>query len=360
MRIELHELTIEEVSKNYIDNDEEGVYGYDGKLNIRPKYQRNFVYDPKERNAVIDTINKGFPLNVMYWIKNEDGTFEVLDGQQRTVSFCQYVNGDFSVNNKAFHNLTQTERERILNYKLMIYFCEGNDLEKLEWFKTINIAGKELTPQELRNAVYTGTWVTDAKSKFSKNNCVAYNLSKDYITASASRQEILELALKWISQGRIENYMSIHQHYPNANELWTYFKNVIDWVKLTFPNTRKEMKGVDWGPLYDRFKNEIYVINDLENRVKKLLLDEEIDKLSGIYPYILTGDERYLNLRSFKLGQKTRAYERQEGICPMCHEHFSFEEMEGDHITPWHEGGKTTDDNCQMLCKECNRRKGGI
>ena len=168
MNIELHEMAIRDIAEKYVDNNEEGVIGYNGKLNIRPKYQREFVYDEKKRNAVIDTIMKGFPLNVMYWVKNDDGTFEILDGQQRTISFCQYVAGDFSVKNRTFHNLTVTEQQQILDYPCMIYFCEGNDKEKLDWFKIINIAGEKLTDQELRNAVYTGTWLTSAKSIFSK------------------------------------------------------------------------------------------------------------------------------------------------------------------------------------------------
>lgn len=195
MKIELYEITIKEIAENYVDNQEEGVIGYNGKLNIRPKYQREFVYDEKKRNAVIDTIMKGFPLNVMYWVKNDDGTFEILDGQQRTISFCQYVVGDFSVNNRTFHNLTVTEQQQILDYQCMIYFCEGNDKEKLDWFKIINIAGEKLTDQELRNAVYTGTWLTSAKSIFSKTQCAAYNLSSKYVTGSPIRQEILQTAI---------------------------------------------------------------------------------------------------------------------------------------------------------------------
>jgi len=200
MKVELQEITVGEVAERYVDNAEEGVVGYDGRLNIRPKYQREFVYDEKKRNAVIDTIFKGFPLNVIYWVKNEDGSFEVLDGQQRTISFCQYVNGDFSINNRAFHNLTETEKQQILNYKLMVYFCEGNDKEKLDWFRIVNIAGEKLTDQELRNAVYTGPWLSDAKLKFSKSNCAAYGLANKYVRGSPIRQEILETALKWISK----------------------------------------------------------------------------------------------------------------------------------------------------------------
>jgi hypothetical protein len=359
MKIELHEVTVREVAENYVDNAEEGVVGYNGKLNIRPKYQREFVYDDKKRDAVIDTITKEFPLNVMYWVKNEDGTFEVLDGQQRTISFCQYVKGDFSVNNRAFHNLTDTEKEKILNYRLMIYFCEGNDKEKLDWFKIINIAGEKLTDQELRNAVYTGTWLTSAKSIFSKSNCAAYLLSKDYVNGSPIRQEILETALSWISKGEIEKYMSAHQHDPNANELWTYYRNVIEWVKLTFTTYRKEMKGIDWGSLYDKFKDKMFDAKKLEKEIQALMMDDEVTAKKGIYPYVLTRNEKYLNIRAFSESQKREAYERQKGVCRVCKKKWKIEEMEADHITPWHLGGKTTAENCQMLCKEDNRRKSG-
>jgi len=359
MKIELHEITVREVAEKYVDNAEEGVIGYNGKLNIRPKYQREFVYDDKKRNAVIDTICKDFPLNVIYWVKNDDGTFEVLDGQQRTISFCQYVKGDFSVDNRAFHNLTNTEKEKILNYKLMVYFCEGNDKEKLDWFKIINIAGEKLTDQELRNAVYTGTWLTNAKSIFSKSNCAAYLLSKDYVNGSPIRQEILETALSWISSGEIEKYMSIHQHDPNANELWMYFRNVIEWIKLTFTTYRKEMKGIDWGSLHDKFNDEMFDTKKLEQEIKALMMDDDVDSKKGIYPYVLTRNEKYLNIRDFSGSQKRAAYEKQNGICVKCGKHFELGEMEPDHITPWHLGGKTTAENCQMLCKDDNRRKSG-
>ena len=360
MEIKLHEITIREVVENYVDNAEEGVLGYGGKLNIRPKYQREFVYDDKKRNAVMDTIRKNFPLNVMYWVKNSDGTFEVLDGQQRTISFCQYVKSDFSIDNRAFHNLTETEKEQILNYRLMIYFCEGNDKEKLDWFKIINIAGEKLTDQELRNAVYTGTWLSDAKLKFSKSNCAAYLLSKDYVNGSPIRQEILQTALGWISNGDIEKYMSIHQHDPNANELWTYFRNVIEWVQLTFTTYRKEMRGIDWGGLYDKFKGIMLDTTKLEQEIQTLMMDDDVTNKRGIYPYVLTRNEKYLNIRAFTDSQKRAAYERQKGICSRCSKHFEIQAMEADHITPWSIGGKTTPDNCQMLCLECNRRKSDV
>lgn len=359
MKIELHEITVREVAENYVDNAEEGVVGYHGKLNIRPKYQREFVYDEKKRNAVLDTIRKEFPLNVMYWVKNEDGTFEVLDGQQRTISFCQYVHSDFSIDNRAFHNLTQTEKEQILDYKLMVYFCEGNDKEKLDWFKIINIAGEKLTDQELRNAVYTGTWLSNAKSIFSKTNCAAYHLSKDYVNGSPIRQEILETALSWISNGEIEKYMSIHQHDPNANELWMYFRNVIEWVQLTFTTYRKEMKGIHWGGLYDKFNGQMFDTAKLEQEIQTLMMDDDVTNKKGIYSYVLTRNEKHLNIRAFSESQKRSAYEKQKGICSHCGKHFELKEMEADHITPWHLGGKTTAENCQMLCKDCNRTKSG-
>lgn len=357
MKIELHEITIREITENYIDNSEEGVVGYNDKLNIRPKYQREFVYDEKKRNSVIETIIKDFPLNVMYWVKNVDGTFEVLDGQQRTISFCQYVNGDFSLNYKAFHNLTQTEKEQILDYKVMVYFCEGNDKEKLDWFRIINIAGEKLTEQELRNATYTGTWLTSAKSVFSKTNCAASLLSKDYVGGSPIRQELLEKAISWISKDNIEEYMSVHQHDPNANDLWIYFRNVIEWVKLTFHVYRKEMKGVSWSRLYDDFKDTMYDTNNLEKEIKTLMEDEEVGSQKGIYSYVLTRNEKHLNLRAFSDKEKRIMYEKQQGICHICKNPFDIKQMEGDHIKPWSKGGKTTLENGQMLCEDCNRHK---
>ena len=359
MKIELHEIPIKEVSEGYKNDEEEGVVGFGGKLNIRPKYQREFVYKEKQRNAVIETIRKNFPLNVMYWVKNDDGNFEVMDGQQRTISFCEYITGKFSLNFQYFHNLQEDEKEQILNYKLMIYFCEGTDKERLDWFKTINIAGEKLTDQELRNAIYSGTWLTDAKRHFSKTNCPAYNIASDYMNGSPIRQDYLETAISWINNDEIEKYMADHQHDSNANELWLYFQTVINWVKATFLKYRREMKGISWGILYNQFKNEKLDSQKLEEEIIKLMQDEEVTKKSGIYSYILTKEEKYLNLRSFTDNQKREAYERQKGICPKCKKHFEIEEMEADHITPWHEGGKTIPENCQMLCKHENRVKSG-
>ncbi|NCU42058.1 MAG: DUF262 domain-containing protein [Candidatus Moranbacteria bacterium] len=366
MKIDLHKIKISEVVEDYKDNAEEGVSAYGGKLDIRPKYQREFVYSGKQRDEVIKTVKNGFPLNVMYWVKKEDGNFEVLDGQQRTISIAQFINGDFSIEFDGriamFHNLTKEEQEQILNYDLMIYHCEGNDKEKLDWFKIINIAGEKLFPQELRNAVYTGAWLSDAKLKFSKSNCAAYLLANDgghLVMGSPIRQEYLETAIFWMSNGEIEEYMAKHQHSENADELWKYFQDVIHWVREVFPNYRKEMSGVNWGELYNEFKDKNFNSEKLEKEIKELMQDEDVTKKSGIYPYVLTQKEKYLSIRAFTPNMKRESYERQDGICSKCGEHFEIGEMEADHITPWHEGGKTITENCQMLCKECNRRKSG-
>lgn len=362
MEIKLKEITIREVVKDYVNNDENGVTGYGGKLNIRPKYQREFVYKDKQRDEVINTIKNRFPLNVMYWVKNEDG-FEVMDGQQRTISFCSYVNGDFSLDYKYFHNLTEEEKNQILDYKLMIYLCDGTDKERLDWFKIINIAGEKLTDQEIRNAIYTGEWLTDAKRYFSKSSCPAYQIGENLMSGTTIRQEYLETVLKWIASKEnkeIEEYMAEHQHDNDANELWIYYQSVIDWVKRLFPNYRREMKGIDWGILYNNYKDENYNSGKLEEQVIKLMMDDDVTNKKGIYSYLITGLEKHLNIRSFTDNQKREAYERQRGICPNCGNHFEIENMHGDHITPWHLGGKTTSENCQMLCEDCNRRKSGI
>lgn len=360
MKIELHKITVRDIVENFKDSEEEGVVAYGGKLDIRPKYQREFVYDDKKRAAVLETIEQGFPLNVMYWMVRDNGDYEVLDGQQRTISFCQYVNGDFSLDNRFFHNLTKEEQNLILDYELMIYFCEGTDKERLDWFRIINIAGERLTDQEIRNAVYTGPWLSDAKLKFSKSGCVAYLLANDggqLVSGSPIRQEYLETALSWINSGNIEDYMAKHQHDHDANELWSYFQNVIAWVRITFTNYRREMSNVQWGELYNEFRNEKFDPDKLETEITRLMMDEDVTKKSGIYPYVLTRQEKYLNIREFTEKMKRESYERQKGVCVKCKKHFEIEEMEADHITPWREGGKTTSGNCQMLCRQDNRIK---
>lgn len=364
MKIELHKIKIADLVAGYVNNNEEGVVGYGGRLNIRPPYQREFIYETKQKQAVIDSIFRGYPLNVMYWVKNDEGTYELLDGQQRTMSICSYWAGDYFVtidgNLKAFGNLTPDERERFLGYELMVYVCtDGTDSDRIAWFRIINIAGKKLTDQEILNAIYCGPWVTDAKRHFSKTGCVACKLGSDYLKGELNRQDYLAATLAWISRGHVEAYMAEHQHDETADREWQYFQTVIAWVKTLFPHYRKEMKGVAWGTLYNDYHNREYSATELERRVKVLMMDDDVTAKSGIYPYLITGDERWLSLRAFTIAMRRAAYERQQGICAHCHKHFEFGEMEADHIKPWREGGRTVSENCQMLCRHCNRVKGG-
>ncbi len=385
MNIELHKITVRELTKGYVDNNENGVRAYSGRLDVRPPYQREFVYKEKQRDAVIDTLTQGFPLNVMYWAKrivadcvsqsgksvcgdadgdngSDKAQYEIIDGQQRTISICQYVNGDFAFNFRYFHNLQPDEQEQILNYELQIYICSGTDSEKLKWFRTINIAGEALTEQELRNAVYAGSWVSDAKRYFSKNGAPAAKIGSDYLNGSAIRQDYLETAIDWISGGNIEVYMSNHQHDASAAPLWQFFQSVITWIETSFHPTKerkKIMKGVEWGMLYKLYKDQVFDYKAIDEEVKRLILDDDVTKKTGIYPYILTRKEKYLSIRAFTDAQKLSAYERQMGFCADCGQHFELSQMEADHITPWCDGGRTIADNCQMLCKDCNRRKSG-
>lgn len=367
MRITLLAIKVAELVADYTDSGEHGVTGYGGKLNIRPSFQREFVYGPKERNAVIETVRKGFPLNTMYWAVAGDG-FELMDGQQRTISLCQYVNGDYSVeidgNPFSFHNMPKERRQQILDYELSIYVCDGSDGDKLDWFKVINIAGKPLTSQELRNAIYTGPWLADAKRWFSRNNPPAVQEGRDkLVSGTPNRQEILETALDWFSEGRIEDYMAAHQLDADAQELWTYWQAVFDWVKRVFPNQdsarARLMKGLPWGRFYNVHKDDKLNAAALEKRIVALIDDDEVENKKGIYAFLLTGNDKTLNLRAFDEKTKHAVYARQKGICPVCAKHFEFGQMEADHMIPWHKGGKTIAANCQMLCVGDNRRKSG-
>ncbi|MDD9956996.1 MAG: DUF262 domain-containing protein [Anaerolineaceae bacterium] len=357
MNIQLHEITVGELVEGYADDGEGGVRGYGGRLDIRPPYQREFVYGDRERKAVIDTVMQGFPLNVMYWSARGDGSYEIIDGQQRTISIARYFKSDFSVQGLYFHNQPLDIQRRVLDYRLMVYFCSGTDSEKLAWYQTINIAGVVLTEQELRNAVYSGPWVTDAKRYFSRRGGPAYQVGGDYLRGNAIRQEYLETAIRWVSESSIEDHMALHQHDDSAAPLWQYFNAVMDWVQATFTVYRKSMKGVDWGGLYKDHGDKPLDPAAIEAETARLVLDDHVTSHKGIYPYILTRDEKHLNIRAFDAGMKQRVYEAQKCICPICKEKFELSGMEADHITPWSEGGKTEENNCQMLCRKCNREK---
>lgn len=377
MKISLNTIKIAEVVAGYINSDEKGVSGYNGKLNIRPAYQREFIYGEKERNAVIDTIFAGFPLNVMYWVKNADGTYEVLDGQQRTISLCSYHEGEFMhvVDGalRGWNNLTESQQKRFLEYPLQVYICEGTPEEILKWFRIINIAGMKLTDQELRNAAYHGPWLAEAKKKFSKSSCVAAKLGGDYVTGNPIRQELLEKVLGWIAsrdglKGGVEKdpvaeYMAIHQNDANCDDLWGYFQDIIHWIQKVFPNYRAKMKGLPWGILYNEHKDDKLSATELEEEVARMMKDSDVQNKPGIWPYLLTGDERHLNIRAFDDNTKWTVYERQGGHCanPDCphgkDKVWDITEMQADHITPWSKGGHTVIENCQLLCSDCNRRK---
>ncbi|WP_427898168.1 HNH endonuclease family protein [Gardnerella pickettii] len=361
MQIEQRKVTVREVTEGYFNDAEEGVTGYDDRLDIRPKYQREFVYKDNQRDEVIRTVMRGLPLNVMYWCRTGQDTYEVLDGQQRTISLCEYVDGTFSVDDKYFYNLPSDQQDKILDYELFVYVCDGTDSEKLDWFKIINIAGERLTDQELRNAVYAGSWVSDAKRYFSKTGCAADTLAGDYLKGASIRQEYLETAISWAAAAdgkTIEGYMAKHQNEPTAQALWSYFRSVIEWVEAIFPKKRKEMKGLAWGLFYNKHgKRTDLDPKKLELEVQRLLGDEDVTKKSGIYEYLLTGSERALSIRAFDRRDALAAYEKQHHKCAICGEEFEFEEMQADHIKPWSKGGHTTPENCQMLCRDCNLKK---
>lgn len=371
MTIEPKEVTIGEITKGYINNEEQGVRGYNGLLDIRPPYQREFIYNDNEQIAVINTVLHNYPLNVMYWVKRSDDAecpYEVMDGQQRTLSLCEYVADVFAVDFKIFSNQPADIQKKILDYKLTVYVCEGEESEKLEWFKTINIAGKPLNEQEIRNAIYAGPFVCDAKKHFSKTNCAAYCLGKDLVNGSPIRQDFFKKALEWMADHETRNgkpqsvvgYMSLHQHDINAMPLWTYFQSVLRWAMDTFnmKKFKKIMKGLDWAKFYDEYHEKVLDIKAMEKQIIDLIGDDEIQKQQGIIPYVLTGDEHYLNLRAFPDKIKLAVWESQNHKCVLCGKEFDYVLMEGDHITPWRDGGRTTIENCQMLCRECNRRKG--
>jgi hypothetical protein len=368
MHIELKAVKIRDLVKDYVDDGEGGVQGWGGNLDIRPPYQREFVYNDKQRNAVIDTVTANYPLNVMYFASRDDGTFEVMDGQQRILSICKYVNGDFSHNQRSFGNLPSDLRDQIYDYELQVYQCTGTPSEKLAWFRVINVAGARLTEQELRNAVFHGPFVTDAKRWFSKTSCPASIEGEGYVSGTPIRQELLELALKWVclrdGLSEVEVYMDKVRSNPNATDLWSYYLCILTWAKSTFPKVRKPMKSVNWGELYKNFGSTFPNSEELEQRVSKLLIDDEVTDKAGIYAFVLDGNERHLSLRAFSEAQKIQMHEKQLGRCarPSISGHqadmvFDLSEMEADHIKPWSDGGITTLENGQMLCKMCNRRK---
>ncbi len=300
----------------------------------------------------------------MYWADNGAEKYEIIDGQQRTISICSYLDGDFPVDDFYFENLQDDVVAEILGYPLMVYACSGTASEKLKWFEIVNIAGEKLTPQELRNAVYSGPWVTDAKRYFSKSGCPARDLGEKYMRGSPLRQAYLESAMKWVigtkdvSPKDIAAYMGKHQNNANAKPLWQHFHKVIDWIEKSFVPRKEMMDSVNWGWLYKEYGLSEINREDIENEVLRLIDDDDVTKKSGIYAYLHTKDQSHLNIRKFPDKIKRKVYEKQGRKCKECGEYYDIDEMEADHIKPWSEGGKTVEDNCQVLHKRYNRRKG--
>lgn len=370
------DLSIRNLVVAYHEDDTTGrVSAMDGRLDVRPEYQREFVYDEKQQSAVINTVMHQFPLNIMYFVRRPDDTFEVLDGQQRIISICRYITnpaisakipaatGGFNMVN--FNNLDTAAKDAFLDYQLRVYICEGTDKEKLDWFQVINIAGEVLEQQEIRNALYHGPWLTSAKSAFSRRNCAAHRKYGKYMAGDYIRQKYLETVFSWKAEqegftGRdaIVQFMQAHRDDSDANDLWNYYEDVFAWVQKVFGSGfDKSMKGVPWGFLYNAHKDDNLDPALIQAEAERLLADSEVQKKVGIYPYLLTGDEKYLNIRQFDPDVALSVYHTQGGKCALCGQAKDFKEMHADHIQPWSKGGKTVPENCQMLCVQCNLKK---
>ena len=385
MKTELRtDITIREICDGFVYNELEGkgLFGMAGKLTIQPEYQRNYIYAEQNREAgVIDSIIKGYPLGIIYFNKVNDNEFEVLDGQQRITSIGRFLTDKFAIKDQNgmqqyFSGLAKDIKDRILNTTLLIYECSGTETEIKDWFKTINIAGVPLNVQELLNAVYSGPFVTMAKEEFSNSQNANIQKWSSYISGSANRQDFLHTALEWVSKGNIGDYMSSHRKDTNINELKTYFNSVLNWIESVFKNVESEMRGLDWGRLYEEYHKKAYDINKVDAMVKQLYGDPYVKNRKGVFEYILSGceDTKLLDVRVFDEATKRAVYARQtqdaeyEHIsnCPLCalgHDAnkskiWKPNEMDADHVAAWSKGGATSIDNCQMLCKTHNRAKG--
>jgi hypothetical protein len=384
MKTTLKKYTVKQICEGFVYNQFEGkgLFGLNGKLTIQPEYQRNYIYaDGKKDVAVIESILKGYPLGLIYFIKVNKDKFEVLDGQQRITSFGRYVTDKLAVKDEKgmqqyFNGIAKNKQEKIMKFELLIYECEGTESEIKEWFETINIAGVPLTDQEKLNAIYSGLFVTLAKEEFSNSQNANIQKWSAYVRGSANRQEFLERALDWVSKGKIGDYMSKHRKDTNINELKIYFNSVIDWVSKTFNDIEKEMKGLEWGRLYEEYHNKGYSPKKISDTVHKLYGDPYVKNRKGVFEYILGGekDTKLLNVRVFDEATKRVVYTKQtdeakkKGIsnCPLCclghdankNRIWKIDEMDADHVSAWSKGGATDIKNCEMLCKTHNRAKG--
>ncbi|MFA5432527.1 MAG: DUF262 domain-containing protein [Candidatus Paceibacterota bacterium] len=378
-------ITIKDICEGFVYNELEGkgLFGLAGKLTIQPEYQRNYIYASdggKREMAVIESVLRGYPIGLIYFNKISENNLEVLDGQQRITSLGRFITDKFAIKDENgmqyFGTMAEDKKSKILETKLLIYECEGTESQIKEWFKTINIAGVPLVPQELLNAIYSGSFVTLGKEEFSNSQNANIQKWSAYIKGSVNRQAFLERALDWVSKGNIDDYMSIHRHDKNINELRKYFNSVIDWISSVFTNVESEMCGLEWGRLYEQYHKKSYDHKKVSAEVQKLYGDPYVKNRKGIFEYILGGsvDTKLLEVRvfdeatkkSFYLTQTTKAEEKNESNCPLCaigHDAnkskiWKFSEMDADHVTAWSKGGTTTAKNCQMLCITHNRAKG--
>ena len=380
----LTDITVEDICKGFVYNELEGkgLFGWGGKLTIQPEYQRNYIYaDGKKDVAVVRSLMSGYPLGLIYFVKTADGRYEVLDGQQRITSFGRFRTGKLAVKDangmeQYYDGLADDLKERISGAKLTIYVCEGEESEIKEWFKTINIAGVPLNEQELLNAIYSGTFVSAAKEEFSNSQNANVQKWSAYISGSVNRQDFLKTALDWVSRGNIDGYMSKHRFDTDINELKTYFNSVIDWISGVFSDVENEMRGLEWGRLYETYHKTPYDPAEISGKVQTLMADPFVRNKKGIFEYILGGeqDTKLLDIRIFEEGTKRSVYTIQtkmateQGVsnCPLCamgHEAnrtriWKLGEMDADHVSAWSKGGPTDISNCQMLCKTHNKAKG--
>ena len=385
METKLRTYTIGEICEGFVYNELEGkgLYGLAGKLTIQPEYQRNYIYaDGKKDVAVVQSVLHQYPLGVFYFNKTDDGRLEVLDGQQRITSLGRYVTGQFGiVDDRGItqyfeDSLSEELRQQFLNTELLVYECEGTENEIRKWFETVNIAGVPLNNQELLNAVYSGKFVTLAKEEFSNSQNSKIQKWSHFIAGSVNRQDYLERALQWVSRGNVMDYMSRHRRDDNITELKQYFNCVIDWITSVFTDVESEMRGLEWGRLYETYHTKPYNPTEISQKVHELYGDPFVKSRKGIFEYVLGGCEnkKLLDIRIFDESTKRKVYQQQtdkakaEGVsnCPYCaigHDQnarriWNLAEMDADHVTAWSKGGSTNIENCQMLCKTHNRAKG--
>lgn len=377
------DITVRDICEGFVYNELEGkgLFGMNGQLTIQPEYQRNYIYaDGKKDVAVIDSVLKGYPLGLIYFNQVGD-RYEVLDGQQRITSLGRFVTHKLAIKDRNgmmqyIDGLNEEDRNKVLDTRLLIYICEGTEGEIKEWFQTINIVGLPLNNQEKLNAIYSGPFVTALKAEFSNSQNANIQKWSAYVTGSANRQDFLERALQWVSQGNVEAYMSKHRQDNDITPVKTYFNTVINWVSGVFSDVLPEMRGLEWARLYEEHHNKPFNVTVVSQRVHELYADPYVTNHKGVFEFILGGEKdlSLLNIRVFDRATINRVYTKQTALakengvsnCPDCALQqgsnstriYKLSEMDADHVTAWSKGGATDEANCRMLCRHHNRSKG--